>query len=385
MNAHTMPIRRDTVAEIVAKRDKALALYEEGHVALLAAREAIQTASAMAATAAAGVNRYNWHQRDEKSAFLKAITPPDRDTFMAEARRMVDTDVWGHLIQLTGLETLMDKTAKDQFHQQLIADPPEINEGNVWATLEQCLLDADTIFKRGIATVFSTLDRRFRSHDGWKIGSRIILTHALSEWGGWSYHSNQRDAIIDIDRIFCLLDNVPFNGYGLIAAIERDRQGGWGQARQSVTETTYFKACCYKNGNVHIWFRRDDLLERVNQLLGEYYGAPIPQEREAEAEDDGDLFTPKTTPAKRYGFFPTPDAASERVIELSALYREKAGSPLRVLEPSAGTGNLALRAAHHRTTVRPRWDGPEDSWRTCMVDCVEIQPCLLYTSPSPRD
>lgn len=57
------------------------------------------------------------------------------------------------------------------------------------------MADSGTIFKRGIANCFVNLDRRFRSHDGWKIGSRVILSNAFNEWGSWNYHRNHRDTL----------------------------------------------------------------------------------------------------------------------------------------------------------------------------------------------
>src|SRR5690606_14748674 len=129
------------------------------------------------------------------------------------------------------------------------------------------------IFARGVAECFSDLDRRFRSHDGWKIGSRIILTGAFTESGHWNYYYNKRDTILDIERAFLVLDGreVPPGYGGLVGAIEEARRGGWG-ARQTCVENEFFTARIYKNGNAHLWFKRDDLLRKVNRLLADYYG-----------------------------------------------------------------------------------------------------------------
>ena len=56
----------------------------------------------------------------------------------------------------------------------------------------------------------------------------------------------------------------------------------------------------FRNGNAHVWFKRDDLVDRVNQLIGEYYGAPIPEDREPDA--DTGLHEPKTGLAKSHGW-----------------------------------------------------------------------------------
>lgn len=372
---------RKSVQDIADLRDRALALYQEAHGVIASAEAALNAARMAAHAATGGVNRYNHHLKDEKTHFINAIQVNARDDYMAIARRMIDTDCWAHVIELTDLETLMDKKAKDQFNQQLLDSPPEFTVENVMATLEQFMLDAGTIFKRGIAECFTKLDRRFRSHDGWKIGSRIILTNVFDAHGWWSYYGNHRDTFVDVERVFRVLDGERPGYCSLNSALERARRDGWG-ARQTEVETDYFLLRAWKNGNAHIWFKRKDLLERVNQLLGEYYGAPIPEDREAEENPFANI---KTTPAKRYGFFPTPAPAVDFFIEHVPLLRETGAPRLKVLEPSAGTGNLARACignlSNERRVNTPRYR------RDALVDCVEVQPALaddLRSDPTFR-
>lgn len=362
-------IPRATIHQMVAQRDRALSLFGEAHVALNAASEALATAGAALQSAAPGAGpngnasqgaSYTYHTKERDSSFIGSLSVPVRDAFMAEARRVVDTRVWAHLVTMTDLEKLMDKTAKDQLRQQLMTDPPEITAENVLATLQQFALDSKTIFARGIAKCFSELDRRFRSHDGWKIGSRVILSHAFNEHGSWSYHRNHRDTLHDIERVFAVLagDGVPTPYAGIAAAIDKARQHGLFRAHQTEVDADYFKIRIWKNGNAHVWFKRDDLVDKVNQLLGEYYGGnAIPEEREPEPEIG--LATPKTSLAKNLGFFPSPAAVVSKVIESASLYRADGDPLLRILEPSAGTGAIAAAAVDKRVGT---------------VDCVEIDP-----------
>lgn len=127
--------------------------------------------------------------------------------------------------------------------------------------------------------------------------------------------------------------------YGGIVGKLRHRRRSTHGPRQDIVESEFFKVCVYKNGNAHVWFKRDDLVEKVNKLLADYYGEVIPEGQTP--EDDGGLFTPKTSLAKNYGFYPTPDSLADRVIEKAPLYRGKDDPPLTILEPNAGTGNLA--------------------------------------------
>lgn len=360
-SAPTGIVPRATVRDMVKRRQQALDAFLAAHAVMSEAANALPTAwSAYQAIAPGKENAYTKMTEQEDKNFLHHIKIPDIAAYRATARKVVDRRMWASLVEMTELEKLMDKQAKDELREQLMANPPEATEENIFATLQTFVADADTIFKRGIANCFSKLDRRFKSHDGWKVGGRVVLTYCFDEWGSFSYRSNVRDTLHDIDRTFHVMDGgkTPEMYGGIVAAIEESRRGGGFGRRQSECESDYFKIRCFKNGNAHVWFKRDDLVEKVNKLLGEYYGAVIPDDH-----DEGDasgLHTPKTSLAKNYGFFPTPDAAADLLFEHVPLYREKGAEPATVLEPSAGTGNLARRAADKGATV----------------DCIEYQPAL---------
>jgi predicted RNA methylase len=352
-------VPRATVRDMVRRRDAAIVAFAESFTALSAAAAVLDQARAAHAAIDQRCREDSYLNltREEERHFLKQLELPKQADFVATARKVVDRRTWSVLIELTDLERIMDKKAKDEMRQALMENVPEATEENIFATLQTFAMDADMIFKRGIANCFTALDRRFRSHDGWKIGGRVILTNAFDEWGHWSHYGNQRDTLHDIDRTFHVLDGdgAPPLYSGIVAAVEASRRdGSWGR-RQSERESEYFTVRGFKNGNAHVWFKRDDLVEKVNQLLGEYYGAPIPHEREP--DKDTGLHTPKTSLAKNYGFFPTPDAAAAQVLQHVPLYRREGEPVLTVLEPSAGTGNLARLAAK----------------AGAVVDCVEFQ------------
>lgn len=374
-------ILRATVTEICGWRQKALDLYAQAHSELNTADATIK-AALMALTNASGstVNRYNYHSRAGDTAFLGRLEIPKLDDYQETVRKMVDRQVWARVIELSNIEALMDKKEKDEFTKELMENPPPATEDNIRATIQTLMGQSDMIFKRGIAECFSNLDRRFKSHDGWKIGGRIILDRAFNDMGHWNYHRNQQDVIADIERVFFILDGreppgsyygaKPKEGeaedeshYSLEIAIDKARGNRWGP-QQCLVETEFFKVRTYENGNAHIWFMRDDLLRKVNQLLGEYYDAPIPEERAA-SEDKG-FSRPKTAIAKNFAFYPSPKDVVERVVESAKAYKYPCSwkkddtGPLRILEPSAGTGNLA----------KPLTETGN------LVDCVEYQPEL---------
>jgi len=373
--------KRQSVEEICALRDAALALYAEAWGHMEAADAAIKRAHATAAAALPGQSGHGsstYFLRETIDKFYDAVKLPERDFWFATARRVTDVRIWSRLVQVTGIEMLMDVEAKKKFHDSLcevpardrrtnqLARPEDVNivtdvtPENVRATIETLRGDQDVIFARGVANAFSKLDRRFKSHDGFKIGSRIILDMAFDGFGSWRYDRWMRDTIIDIERVFAVLEGKPI-GYSyasIIQAVDNDRRGRGLSPAQSETVGEFFKVRVFKNGNAHLWFTRDDLLERVNKILASYYGEVIGDGRTAEADPFGNV---KTTPAKRFGFYPTPDKLADDVIEQAYLRGSRSDDTApRVLEPSAGTGNLALPAAR----------------QGARVTCVEVQPSL---------
>jgi hypothetical protein len=389
-------VRRDTVEDIVTKRNRAIALYAEAHRAIEIAAEAVSIAHEAAQSASPGINAFTHSHAEEIKAFYAAVQLPNREQYLRTARRLIDINVWSWIIERTDLERLMDKEAKDTLRKQMAYVPekvdrsgqlinqeeierglPEVSVENIQATLEQFSADADMIFRRGIANAFAKLDRRFKSHDGFKVGSRVILNSAFNDSGHWSYYSHHRDTLIDIERTFAVLDGktVGASYATTIGAIDLARSGQWG-ARQTEVDTEYFKIRIWMNGNAHLWFNRPDLVRKVNKLLAEYYGEVIADGQAAEEDPFQNI---KTTPARRYGFFPTPDAAGARLMEDVPLLRRKDEPQLRILEPSAGTGNLARRCVSS-LAMFDNWSGGRDNARHYRldnrVDCVEIQPHL---------
>jgi predicted RNA methylase len=335
-------VTRASIAEIARHRDDCLQAFMEARRMEQAVAEQLKEAALklkLAAPMAQGLHIASDRQ--------KALTD----------RQYIDATVWDSLVRSTELNHLMDKKAKDELRQQLITDPPEFTEDTAYATIEQFMAESGMIFRRGIAEAFSNLDRRFRSHSDWKIGNRVILSRAFDDYGHWNYGRDHRATLQDIERTFLILDGrKPVADYaGVVGEIDVARGRGM-HARRSEVESEFYKVRIFENGNIHLWFKRDDLVQTANRMIGEYYGEVIPEERSY--EDDGGLHEPKRSIAKNYGFFPTPDTLADRTIEDARLYRNE-GS-FTVLEPSAGSGQLSRRATKYRA----------------IVDCVEFQPDL---------
>lgn len=328
----TQVVHHTTILKIASCRDAALkrmqeatAKIEEGH---RMADESLKMAEE-----AYGVATFTLKDHAASKDYSRIFERFDREASISAFRRQLDARVWMNVVTLTGMSDLMDRTAKEQLDQDLCGAVPEFSEDSARQVFELLLGDAAIIFQRGLARTFSNLDRRFKSHDGFKIGSRIILTHVFDDWGSFNHYSRVRDTLADVERVFAVLDEEKPNPGSLSQAIAKDRGGGWSR-RQSVTETPYFRIRCFKNGNAHLWLLRDDLVEKANKMLAEYYGEVLPDAVPPNNSPE-DLRTHTGLPAKDLSFYPTPEAVTKQVLQ--GLYIREGH---RVLEPSAGTGNM---------------------------------------------
>lgn len=346
-------LERTLIDDIVNARNGALKLMEEAAAALGAAYDKADQAHEIAARAANGHGFY-LNDRTENETFKRL----ERDGFDADAslcvfRKYIDACCWVRLLKETGLENIMDRQEREELDAALLSDVPEINAETIRATFERLAGDADLIFKRGLANAFSTLDRRFKSHDAFKLGSRIILTGAFNDYGAFGYMGRARENMIDVERVFAVLDGRRTDGGAFVDAIKQDR-GSFFETRQSETETRYFTVRGFKNGNAHLWFRRDDLVEKANQVLADYYGRVVPDA--ADETMDADAFKAHCgthLPAKDLQFYESPEPVVQAL-----LYELPLSEGARILEPSAGHGAIVrpciLKGAH--------------------VDCVELHP-----------
>lgn len=366
--------------EIEAGYAEAVTLYASAFDQIAAAAEAIRLAAAAVERVTPGAQFHAPSDAREVSEFHHAVQLPDRDLYLRVARRLTNLRCWQYVVDRCGLRQLMDAQARRTFDEQLRYVPerpdrygavitgaeadrgaPEFSAETVRSTLAHFAGNAATIWRRGIANAFSGLDRRFRSHDGFKVGSRVILTRLVDHMGFISHHGSTADTLADIERTLLILDGAdPRRAQSnLLHVVQTERPGC--RVEQSVHETPYLRVRIFQNGNAHLWFRRDDLVQRVNGELAAYYGEVL---GDGQTVDPDPLRSRAVTHARLYGFYPTPVPLAEKIARLCC-YSER---PLRLLEPSAGTGNLAFALAQP-------WKWSDKSVRH-RVEAIELQPAL---------
>jgi hypothetical protein len=264
-------IRKASIEELVGHRERALELYRRSAELLIEAM----------ATAAKACPSYSYHT-PSRSDFqdLGSLGSKSLEGWMQTVRKSLDRGVWRHCMQATHLDQVMDAAARKQMADQIEKEPPEATADNLTATLLSLVGNSEQIFKRGVVETFKTFDpNRYQRNDAFKLTERVAWANAFSaisgkgsHWQYWNHYAQRDEHLRDVERVFCVMDGKPIperNG-GIVSAISVAQRVD-AQKRREV-ETEFFHCRWYKNGALHIRFKRLDLLARINAIIAEYYG-----------------------------------------------------------------------------------------------------------------
>lgn len=279
---------------------------------------------------------------------------------LKDAKTQIDAHVWKAVLALSGVDMALDTKTKQEFIKGL-DKPLEATEQNVVSTLETWFFSRNDMMLSGIANVFAGLDRRFRSHNnGWKLTDRIVLTRVFVD-GYVNHWAKTEDKLNDVERIMRVLDEKPPFLRGSPHAIwqkiyhKRDRHN-----ESFEVSNDYFRAKIYKNGNLHLWFLREDLVKKVNLALNQYYNAAIPDDHTPAKTDtirDKKFDLVVKDFSDNLNYFPTP----EHVID--EMFRCVAGTVESVLDPSCGDGRILKKVQERYSKaitkgidIAPKWN-----------------------------
>lgn len=180
--------------------------------------------------------------------------------------RDVDRRMWRQTIEISGFNKYMDKVARQEFADSLEKNPPEFNIDNVRSTLLSSYNQAEMFMKRGIVQLFRNLGADYKTNDAFKISKKVILRNWFTVFcGSLSVNYNQEPEMNDLDRVVRTLDGKEFKEHHFSQAMRK-------VISSMEYEDEYFKIKAFKNGNAHLWFKREDITDKINDIIAEYYG-----------------------------------------------------------------------------------------------------------------
>ena len=195
---------------------------------------------------------------------------------MPMIEKNIDKAMWGYLMDKTNMFNLMDHKTKDKFRKDL-ENPPALTKESVEATFKQLFMSRDDIFENGVINLFKNLSWCYKTNLPQKFGKRVVKSHYCEP--AWSRGFNiswgrGRDELVDLERIMLTLDKktLPEANQTLPERITSHSQS----TGSSTYADDYVSIKMYKNRNMHIEFKRPDLVEQMNRVLAKHYPGALP-------------------------------------------------------------------------------------------------------------
>ena len=195
------------------------------------------------------------------------------DKAMKAMTRNIDRRIWRELMNKSGMLSLMDAQARDEWHKSLDKDDiPAISEDNILSTFRQLHQSKKEVFERGVINAFKNLSWDYKTNNPCYFGKKIIVNN-LVKYDKWGYSLSwgwRRDQLADLERMLFLLDGktIPDNRHDVTIRLMdfiRDNP------RQQVFEDDLFTVHFFQKGSGHITFKCMDLVEKMNDIIAKHY------------------------------------------------------------------------------------------------------------------
>ncbi|MBN3839344.1 DUF4942 domain-containing protein [Burkholderia sp. Ac-20349] len=234
---------------------------------LTTAKNLIDEADTIAA--AAGFGSISGHIGDRYSHYGPRIGSAD---FMDGMRKRVDAAGWKHLMDESGLRTLMDAKARGEWDNGVMEfKTPELTLANVTSTFGMLYDGRAELFERGVINCFRRLSWNYKTNQPFKFGKRLVIKNlyyaAVSKFHQNVNHdkANEMD---DLVRVFSVLDGKPEPDHRHAMYMHLSNASN---TRTHWINLDYFEIRWFKNGNGHVTFKRLELVEKLNLILAKHF------------------------------------------------------------------------------------------------------------------
>ena len=266
---HTELICSTSIERIITVRNSALAKIE----ALIHQLDDISTLT----RSIGGKTALDWAMKQDFrcGCWLMEKT----ETAMKVITRNMDRDIWRDLMKKSGMLSLMDAQARDQWYNSLEKDDiPAISEANILSTFEQLHQSKDEVFERGIINVFKGLSWNYKTNSPCSFGKKIIVSNLVSynQWGFTLNHNYRRDQLADLERMLYRLDGktIPDNRADITARLYDHISASQKVAKDYQDE--YFAIKYFMKGSAHLTFKKPALVDKLNDIVAKHYPGMLP-------------------------------------------------------------------------------------------------------------
>jgi hypothetical protein len=181
--------------------------------------------------------------------------------------------IWAHLVGRLELKRMMSISKAKELDEWLErhAGDEAVTSDAVLGLFRHHAENLTEMLGEAVGEVYDLLrprDSSLVTNSEYELGAKVILSRWVESWAHSpsGFHANHYfvDRFRALDNVFSALDgqgSVSSTYYGELADAIHSSPGGRG-------ETRYFRFRACKNGNLHLEFRRPDLVAKFNQIAG---------------------------------------------------------------------------------------------------------------------
>ena len=182
---------------------------------------------------------------------------------------IIRRNAWKGVIEKTRIEHLISHKRKEQLNDQLErGELPELNIQTLTDMLAELSGSMDRYFKEAAEELFEWLRPRrsgYRTNSEFEIGKKVIISYAMDTSYSVSFNHHTEHRFVSLDNVFHLLDGKGVAKYPDDAVTKIKTAI---DAKKQECETDYFHFRWYQNGNMHLTFKRSDLVAELNRIGG---------------------------------------------------------------------------------------------------------------------
>jgi uncharacterized protein DUF4942 len=251
---NTLPIKQITAEKIIT-------LYQEADKNIIQAFDLLISAKKMLSEAVGDKSHLD-------SVIPRNMCDYDLEREKKTSRKMVKKNIWRAITDKCQVHEMMSIKASKEMQEQIEKeDLPELTVENLQGFLSNLGDSLPDLINKAIIEVFEFLTPQrsgYVTNKKQELGERVIISYCVDHWGV-SHH--KRQYLQALDNVFHLLDGKgiakhPFNLPTLLETEKRKKD-------TNTLETEYFSCKWFKNRNLHLKFRRLDLVQQINQKAGE--------------------------------------------------------------------------------------------------------------------
>lgn len=263
MHRDTGIMNRKTISEIVFSYDEAIKTARAGYALLQKSQDMMREAMGE-------------EGRSSRFSVVEGYQEPSDIIKGIEIK--LKRDAWRSIINMTGVRKILSVKRAEELDKQLEnwKDAPEITLENVMDTVNAMVGQSKDFLRDAVVEVFEFLRpgayyrnqyKTNQKNGRWELGKKIIKSNIVNRGYSGCYQMNYcyEKHFIAVDKVFHALDSkgVP-DGYRspLVDAVNTTSMD------TGAGETDYFKFKCYGNGNLHLEFKRMDLVAQLNRHAG---------------------------------------------------------------------------------------------------------------------